>query len=114
MAYNSEIVGREGFPLGAGPSAYQAAGVAQLVEHNVANVVVVGSIPITRSRLDLNNLGFCVKNPFETKVFATRICTIWSPPPDYCLPAEWAELVAGFDFFQRLPYLVRPENHDLG
>jgi hypothetical protein len=27
----------------------QIAGVAQLVEHNVANVVVVGSIPITRS-----------------------------------------------------------------
>jgi hypothetical protein len=26
------------------------AGVAQLVEHNVANVVVVGSNPITRSR----------------------------------------------------------------
>jgi hypothetical protein len=27
----------------------QAAGVAQLVEHDVANVVVVGSNPITRS-----------------------------------------------------------------
>jgi hypothetical protein len=27
------------------------AGVAQLVEHNVANVVVVGSNPITRSSL---------------------------------------------------------------
>jgi hypothetical protein len=29
----------------------QSAGVAQLAEHNVANVVVVGSIPITRSFL---------------------------------------------------------------
>ena len=28
---------------------YPNAGVAQLVEHNVANVVVVGSNPITRS-----------------------------------------------------------------
>ena len=30
---------------------YFYAGVAQLVEHNVANVVVVGSKPITRSKL---------------------------------------------------------------
>ena len=29
----------------------RAAGVAQLAEHNVANVVVVGSNPITRSNL---------------------------------------------------------------
>ena len=29
----------------------KVAGVAQLVEHNVANVVVVGSRPITRSKL---------------------------------------------------------------
>ena len=35
----------------------QSAGVAQLAEHNVANVVVVGSIPITRSFL-LFPLGF--------------------------------------------------------
>lgn len=28
----------------------RTAGVAQLVEHNVANVVVVGSNPITRSK----------------------------------------------------------------
>jgi hypothetical protein len=28
---------------------YEFAGVAQLVEHDVANVVVVGSNPITRS-----------------------------------------------------------------
>ena len=33
------------------------AGVAQLVEHDVANVVVVGSSPITRS-LGLSALGF--------------------------------------------------------
>lgn len=32
------------------------AGVAQLAEHNVANVVVVGSNPITRSFLFLGEL----------------------------------------------------------
>jgi hypothetical protein len=32
-----------------GKAPVQVAGVAQLVEHNVANVVVVGSNPIARS-----------------------------------------------------------------
>ena len=33
------------------------AGVAQLVEHHVANVVVVGSKPIARSKMDSSTLG---------------------------------------------------------
>ena len=37
------------FPRVYGFSVTQPAGVAQLAEHNVANVVVVGSNPITRS-----------------------------------------------------------------
>jgi hypothetical protein len=36
---------------------FAIAGVAQLVEHNVANVVVVGSNPITRS-WELSAFGF--------------------------------------------------------
>ena len=36
------------------------AGVAQLAEHNVANVVVVGSNPITRSFVVLEKM-FCVQ-----------------------------------------------------
>src|SRR5262245_29041001 len=38
-----------GLPYGGPRGSGTKAGVAQLVEHNVANVVVVGSNPITRS-----------------------------------------------------------------
>ena len=51
-AYNSEIVRVEAARPGVVtcvPHGGNAAGVAQLVEHDVANVVVVGSNPITRS-----------------------------------------------------------------
>ncbi len=42
---------RENIILGLAPGDWvsRVAGVAQLAEHNVANVVVVGSNPITRS-----------------------------------------------------------------
>jgi hypothetical protein len=47
-----------------------SAGVAQLVEHDVANVVVVGSNPITRSRCfakrhdeDAQQANGCLSNP---------------------------------------------------
>jgi hypothetical protein len=47
MTFDSgkQVVNPGGFPFQAGIA---VAGVAQLVEHNVANVVVVGSNPIAR------------------------------------------------------------------
>ncbi len=54
VAYNPGIP-RGGVLSERFPSAGRIAGVAQLVEHDVANVVVVGSNPITRSFLFLHS-----------------------------------------------------------
>ena len=44
----------------------QQAGVAQLVEHHVANVIVVGSNPITRSIFFTpNNNGYWLKSLYK-------------------------------------------------
>jgi hypothetical protein len=42
-----------------------SAGVAQLAEHNVANVVVVGSNPITRSFLLFDD-GSCCEHSIQS------------------------------------------------
>ncbi len=46
------------------------AGVAQLVEHHVANVIVDGSSPFTRSH---NNSGWAVKLPIVQRHGAGRV-----------------------------------------